>query len=239
MKNKTIYALKHETKSRSTVNSFASALLITCAMLFSTSLWAQEKTFVEGGHYELLNEAQPIQTGDKIEVVEMFWYHCPHCYRLEPFITRWRGNKPDNAEFVPIPAVLNARWAFDARMYYTLESLDLDLQLHADLFKAIHETRLPLGTAEQFADWAVAAQAARQIEKRVDRQTLIATFDSFTVETKVSFATVMSRKYGISGVPAIIVDGKYRTSVSLAGSHEKLLKVIDYLVNLAAKQRVE
>ena len=231
--------IKYATKSRNAVNPFVGALLMAISMFFAAGLWAQEKQFIEGGHYELLNEAQPIQTGDKIEVVELFWYHCPHCYRLEPFITRWRANQPDNAEFVPVPAVLNAQWAFDARMYYTIEALDLDQRLHADLFKAIHETRLPLSSAQQFADWAVAAQTARQIEKRADRQTLIATFESFAVETKVSFATVMSRKYGISGVPAIIVDGKYRTSVSLAGSHEKLLEVIDYLVNLAAEQRAQ
>ncbi len=185
--------------------------------------------FVEGGHYELLSEVQPVQTGDKIEVVEMFWYRCPHCYQLEPFITRWRQNIPDNAEFVPVPAVLNEQWAFNARMYYTLAALGLDQQLHAEVFRAIHETRLPLNTIEQFADWAV--------ENGADRQTLIAAFNSFAVEAKVNFATVMSRKYGISGVPAIIVDGKYRTSVSLAGSHEKLLEVVDYLVSLAAKQR--
>ncbi len=203
------------------IPALLSGVLLTAA--------AQEKQFVEGGHYELLSETQPVQTGDKIEVVELFWYQCPHCYRLEPFITRWRRNKPDNAEFVPVPAVLNERWAFDARMYYTLEALDLDRQLHAGVFKAIHETRLPLDTAKRFTDWAV--------ENGADRQTLNAAFDSFAVETKVNFATVMSRKYGISGVPAIIVDGKYRTSVSLAGSHEKLLEVIDYLVSLAAEQR--
>lgn len=185
--------------------------------------------FIEGGHYERLSETQPVQTGDKIEVVELFWYQCPHCYRLEPFITQWRHNKPENAEFVPVPAIFNERWAFDARMYYTLEALDLDRQLHADLFAAIHETRRPLTTAEQFADWAV--------ENGADRQALNAALDSFAVETRVNFATVMSRKYGITGVPAIIVDGKYRTSVSLAGSHEKLIEVINYLVTLAAEQR--
>ena len=205
------------------------ALLGAGLWFLAAGLFAQETPFVEGGHYELLSEAQPVQTGDKIEVVELFWYQCPHCYRLEPFIDRWRQNKPENAEFVPVPAILNERWAFDARMYYTLEALGLDRQLHADLFKAIHETRLPLNTPQRFADWAV--------ENGADRQALTAAFDSFGVENKINFATVMSRKYGISGVPAIIIDGKYRTSVSLAGGHEKLLEVIDHLVNLAAEQR--
>lgn len=193
------------------------------------SVTAQEENFVEGGHYELLSEVQPVQTGDKIEVVEMFWYQCPHCYRLEPFITQWLEKKPDNATFVPVPAILNKNWEIGARMYYTLEALGLDEQLHAALFNAIHKTRRPFETADQFADWAA--------ENGADRLAIAATFTSFAVENKVNFATLMSVKYGISGVPAIIVDGRYRTSVSLAGSHENLINVINHLIKLAAKKR--
>jgi len=190
---------------------------------------AQEKTFVEGGHYELLREAQPVQTGDKIEVVEMFWYQCPHCYRLEPFITQWLQNKPDNAAFVPIPAVLGPRWAFSARMFYALEALGLEQNLHAKVFTAIHSARRPLENFKQFADWAA--------ENGAKRSEIQAAFNSFAVNNKVNFAEVMTRRYGLTGVPAIIVDGRYRTSVSLAGSHQELLEVIDYLVELAAKER--
>lgn len=209
------------------------ALLVGGVLYFSTIVHAQEKIqenkFTENVHYELLREAQPVQTGDKIEVVELFWYHCPHCYRLEPFITQWQQNKPDNAELVPLPAVLNKQWAADARIYYTLEALGLAQPLHSKVFQAIHETRLPLNNKKQFVNWAV--------ENGADRQAVIAAFDSFAVENKVNFAKVMSRKYGISGVPAIIIDGKYRTSVTLAGSHEKLMVLINYLVGLAAEQR--
>ena len=225
-----VNTMKHPTSTVSKSTLHALGILLTASLwFFAAGVSAQETQFVEGGHYELLRETQPVQTGDKIEVVEMFWYQCPHCYRLEPYITQWRENKPDNAEFVPVPAILNERWAFDARMYYTLEALGLDRQLHADIFKAIHETRLPLNSVERFADWAA--------ENGADRQAVLAAFNSFGVENKLNFATVMSRKYGLTGVPAIIVDGKYRTSVSLAGSHEKLLEVIDYLVKLAAEQR--
>lgn len=205
------------------------ALLVAGVTFGATGLHAQEETFVEGGHYELIGEAQPVQSGDKIEVVEMFWYHCPHCYRLEPFVSQWLSNKPENAAFFPVPAVLNDAWAFDARMYYTLQALGLDEQLHASMFAAIHEERRRMNTVKQFADWAV--------NNGVDRQELMAAFDSFAVESRLNFAAVMSRKYGITGVPAIIVDGRYRTSVTLAGSHEALFKVINYLVELAEKKR--
>ena len=190
---------------------------------------AQEKTFVEGGHYELLREAQPVQTGDKIEVVEMFWYQCPHCYRLEPFVTQWKQNKPDNAEFVAIPAVLGPRWEFSARIFYALQALGLEEKLHAEVFNAIHAARRPLENFKQFSDWAA--------ENGADRAEVKAAFNSFAVNTKINFAAEMTRRYGLTGVPAIIVDGRYRTSVALAGSREELLKVIDYLVDLAAKAR--
>ncbi|MGI9311516.1 MAG: thiol:disulfide interchange protein DsbA/DsbL, partial [bacterium] len=184
--------------------------------------------------YELLSEAQPVQTGDQIEVVEMFWYKCPHCYHLEPYIERWLQSKPDNAQFVPIPAVLGKNWAFGARAYYALEALGLDQQLHAEVFKAIHEQRKSLDTVETFVDWAAAHPAVKDV---VDRELLLAAFDSFAVENKVNFATLMAQNYRITGVPAIIVDGKYRTSVTLAGSPDKLIEVINHLVALAAEER--
>lgn len=205
--------------------------LALCMILFgahSAPALAQQN-FVEGGHYELLLEAQPVQTGDQIEVVELFWYECPHCYRLEPYISQWLQKKPDNAAFVPIPAVLGPRWAFSARMFYALEAFDFEGSLHAEVFHSIHADRRQLRTLKQFADWAA--------ENGLDRGEVTAAFNSFAVNNKVNFAQVMTRRYGISGVPAIIVDGRYRTSVSMAGSHETLLEVIDYLIDLAAKKR--
>ena len=198
-------------------------------LLFALAPHAQEASFVEGGHYELLREAQPVQTADKIEVVEMFWYRCPHCYRLEPYVEKWRRNIPDNAAFVPVPAVLSDQWKFSARIYYTLVALGVDQTLHAEVFEAIHGKRRPLNTPEQFADWGVS--------HGIDRAELLAALNSFAVDSRVNFAALMTRKYGISGVPAIVVDGRYRTSVTLAGGQEKLFEVIDYLIELAAKER--
>jgi len=191
--------------------------------------FAQSSDFVEGGQYEQLSEAQPVQTGDKIEVVEMFWYRCPHCYRLEPFIHRWLDNKPDNAEYVPIPAILNENWEFHARAYYTFEALGLVDRLHGKFFDAIHKERLAFNTVEQLAEWAT--------QYDVKQESIVNTFNSFAVNNKLNFASVMGRKYGITGVPSIIVDGKYRTSVSMAGSHEELLNVINFLVEKAAAER--
>ena len=210
--------------------TFLPALLSGLILAFSSFFaFAQEETFVEGGHYELLLEVQPVQTGDKIEVVEMFWYRCPHCFRLEPYIVEWKKTKPDDAEFVAIPAVLNQQWAFHARAYYTFEALGLVEELHEKLFQAIHAERRRINSVEELAKWAA--------EHGANEADIINTFSSFAVENKLNFANVMGRKYGINGVPAIIVDGRYRTSPSLAGSHEKLLEVINFLVEKARKAR--
>ena len=201
---------------------------ILFSLLLNPAL-AQTEEFVEGGHYELLSEVQPVQTGDKIEVVELFWYRCPHCYRLEPYLIKWLENIPENAEYVPIPAVLNQNWILHGRAYYTFEAMGLVDDLHAKFFDAIHKERRPFSNPEQIADWAATHGA--------DRDTFLNTFNSFAVNNKIQFANVMGRKYGITGVPAVIVDGKYRTNVSMAGSHEKLISLINFLIKKAAEER--
>ncbi len=192
-------------------------------------LHAQEEQFIEGGHYELLEEVQPVQTGDKIEVAELFWYRCPHCFRLEPYIVEWLKTIPENAEYVAIPALLNPAWEFHARAYYTFDALGVVEELHGRFYTALHEHRKNINTLEELADWVA--------DNGADAQSIIDTFYSFAVENKLNFSRVMSRKYGITGVPAVIVDGRYRTSASLAGSHEKLFEVIDFLIEKAAQAR--
>ncbi len=206
-----------------------SGLLLIATISAIQIVSAQEEPFIEGGHYELLDEVQPIQTGDKIEVVEMFWYRCPHCFRLEPYLIEWQKHMPENAEYVPLPALLNPKWEFEARAYFTFEALGVVETVHTKYFDAIHQQRLKIDTVDKLAEWGE--------QNGVSGQAIKDTFFSFAVENKLNFASVMSRKYGITGVPAIIVDGRYRTSVSLAGSHEKLIELINYLIGKAAETR--
>ena len=210
-------------------NSFFPILTLMLFALAPASSYSQEEQFLEGGHYELLDEVQPVQTGEKIEVVEMFWYRCPHCFRLEPFLIEWQKNIPENAEYVPVPALLNPKWEFEARVFYTFDALGVLDEVHAKYFDAIHQQRLKIDTVEKLAAWGE--------ENGVSGQAIKDTFQSFAVENKLNFANVMSRKYGITGVPAIIVDGRYRTSVSLAGGHDKLIELINFLIDKAAQAR--
>jgi len=187
--------------------------------------------FTAAVHYQELFQAQPVATGDKIEVRELFWYGCPHCYDLEPHLEKWLKTMPPNAAFVRMPAVLRDSWAPGARAYYTFEALGVLDKLHGAFFKAIHaQKRKNLISSET----AIADFAA---ENGIDRQKFLDAYKSFGVDSKARQAAAMVGRYEADGVPTIIVDGKYRTSPSMAGGHERLGEIIDFLVRKAAAER--
>ncbi len=177
----------------------------------------------QSGTYQRVTPAQPTKTGDKIEVLEIFWFGCPHCFHFEPILNRWRKQLPDDVEFRYMPGVFRKNWVPGARAFYTAEVLGVDDKLHEAIFKAIHVQHRKLFTQDSIADVFEA--------NGVSREDFDKAWNSFTVENLVREAMQMSRQYGISGVPSIIVNGKYRTSASLAGSYEDMLKVVDQLID--------
>ena len=202
-----------------------SALSIFLAFTLPSA--AQE--FQEDVNFFPLLVEQPVRTGDQIEVLEIFWYGCPHCYALEPYLKKWLKNKPEFVEFVQLPAVLNRSWAFDARVFYTFVALGLIDELHEAYFDAIHKDRRRMKKVEQVASWAQ--------EQGVDPQLILDTFNSFGVDSMLANATQMSGRYEADGVPTIIIDGKYRTTVSLAGGHNEIIDLINYLAQRAKSER--
>lgn len=178
--------------------------------------------YKEGEQYKALAQPQATASADKIEVVELFWYGCPHCYRLEPVIGNWLKNKPDDVEFVRMPAIIGPPWELLAKAYYTAEFLGVMDTVHYALFDAIHKDK------KKVVDEA-AVQAIFEAQG-VSAEDFRNTFNSFAVAVKVNNAKMMTKRYAISGVPTIIINGKYNTSGSLAGSNENILKVVDYLV---------
>jgi len=123
-------------------------------IMFSLVMPAPAQEFDQDVNYFELLVPQPVSTGDKIEVLELFWYGCPHCYSLEPYLVKWLKNKPDFVEFVRLPAVLNRSWAFDARVYYTFIALGLVDKLHEPYFDSIHKERKRMKSVEEVAAWA-------------------------------------------------------------------------------------
>ena len=194
-------------------------------MIRKLALWAllSFTTLVraEGG-YEVISPALPVQNPDKVEVIEFFWYGCPHCYSLEPALQAWLKKKPANVEFIHQPAVFSDVWGKHAKAYYTAEALGLNDKLHADFFDAIQNKKQKLLTeddlAKFFADHGVKDEDFR------------AAYGSFIVDTKLRQAESMAGRYGITGVPALVVNGKYKITASTAKSQENMLTVVNQLI---------
>lgn len=172
--------------------------------------------------YELVTPAQPTHDVNKVEVIEFFWYGCPHCFDFEPTLAKWVKTLPKNVEFIRQPAVFSELWGKHAKAYYTAEALGVVDKIHQDFFDAIQVKKEHLETEEQLAKFFAAHGVAEADFK--------AAYSSFLVDTKVRQAGALAAKYGITGVPAIVINGKYKTSGPLAGSHEKMIEVMNRLI---------
>jgi thiol:disulfide interchange protein DsbA len=196
-----------------------------------STAWAAAD-YVEGTQYTRLASPQPTSAPDKIEVVEMFSYACPHCFHMEAELEQWLKAKPDDVVFVRLPVVFRPEWELLAKAYFTAEILGVLDKTHEALFEAIHVKN------QRFPDEA--AMQAFFVSQGVSAEDFKKTFDSFEVDMKVRNAKDMTRRYAITGVPTFIVNGKFSTSASLAGNNEKglsvkelnekTLEVVDYLV---------
>lgn len=206
--------------------------LILSAVFLLLSPWAHAQNFEEGVHYREIMEEQATQTGDKVEVRELFWYHCPHCYALHGPMDAWKTSMPENAEYVGMPAVLGDSWEFHARVYYTLDALGVREQFHGAFFDAIHKAPRPLNRVfepESVATWLEQAGGPSS-DKFMDA------YNSFAVDSQTRNAVLMTRRYDISGVPSVVVDGRFVTTVTMAGNYDTFFKVIEHLVEIAPEQ---
>lgn len=191
---------------------------------------AQAAKYEEGTHYHALPQVQPVQTGDKIEVVELFWYHCPHCFALEPVLEDWLDKaKPENAEYVRTPGIFRKSTIFDARVYYTLEALGVIDKMHGDIFQEIHVRKNPFTSMEDLSE-LLKKHGVNEVDFK-------AAFESFAVDTNLKQAQLMFERYQATGVPTIVIDGKYRATASSAGGHQELMGLTNYLIEKAALER--
>lgn len=195
--------------------------LLAALLVISAPLGAE--TFKEGRHYLPVIPAVPTANPDKIEVVEMFWFGCGHCFHFEPLLEAWVKKQADDVEFRRIPAVFAPNWVPLARAFYAATALGQEAKLHRPLFDAIHMDGRKLFTEDALIKFAA--------EVGLPEQDFRAAYDGFAVDGKVKQAMLATRDYGIDGVPSMIVNGKYRVSASTAGSQEAMLKVVDFLVD--------
>jgi protein dithiol oxidoreductase (disulfide-forming) len=167
-----------------------------------------------------LNPPQPVESGNKIEVLEFFWYGCIHCYNLEPKLDTWLKALPKDVEFRRVPAVFNERWAHDASIFYAIDALGLLDKLHRPLFDAIHRDRLRTDRWAELSAW---------LQKQgVDAQKFESTLKSFGVQGKTKRAIRLTADYKIDGTPSMAVHGRYtvRSSDAMLGTVNELVAAV-------------
>jgi thiol:disulfide interchange protein DsbA len=203
--------------------------LLTAFLMLASSIAIAEPQ--SGFEYMQTQQVIPTENPAKIEVVELFWYGCPHCYQLEPQLAVWVKKLPGNVVFRRVPGIARPDWAAAGRAFYAMEALGIVEKLHAPLFDAIHKQHSVKPNDDAgLIDW-ITKQGG------LDRKKVEEAYNSFSVNTKVMRATQLFRASGATGVPALIVEGKYLTSSSLAGGNEEALKVADYLIEKVRKEK--
>ncbi|MDH4061934.1 MAG: thiol:disulfide interchange protein DsbA/DsbL [Aquincola sp.] len=188
---------------------------------------AQANAPVEGRDYVRLNPPVAVPAGGKIDVIEFFSYGCPHCYAFEPILEAWIKKLPPDVAFRRVPAAFNAPFEGYAKLFYALEAIGMSDALHRRVFAAIHVQRQRL---DKEADIAAFVQSAGG-----DGAKFVDAYKSFGVATKVRQGKQLSEAYKIDGVPTLGIHGRFFTSGSLAGSHERSLVVADQLIARARK----
>ena len=197
--------------------------------LWSGAAQAQLK-FEDGTDYETLatRVAVDAPTG-KVEVIEFFWYNCPHCNAFEPTLEPWVKLLPKDVYFHRVPIAFRDDFVPQQRFYYALEAMGLVDKLHTKVFAAIHTEKLDLSKGPAIIDWVA--------KNGVDKAKFTEQFNGFAVASKATKATQLQNAYKVEGVPALGVAGRFYTDGTLGQGVERALKVVDYLITVARKTK--
>jgi thiol:disulfide interchange protein DsbA len=186
-----------------------------------------------GREYLVLPTPQNTESGDKLEVFEFFWYRCPHCYSLEPFLDTWVKKLPADTQFRRVPAIFNEEWALDAQIYFALEALGEVERLHRPLFDAIHKQGGVSQKGQAYMNWVKSWLAGQ----KVDPAKLDAAINSFTVASKMKRSAQTARAWRLDGVPALAINGRYLVSASMIPDQRSMLAITDQLLAQERRQR--
>jgi len=201
-------------------------LLLACCAISN----AFASDIAEGFDYRTLNAPLNTSAGAKIEVIEFFWYNCPHCNTMEPLIESWVKRNSSRILLKRVPYARNEEWVPQQQLYYALQAMGKVETLHSKIFQAIHEQKIPLKRVEQMADFVQ--------RQGLDRKRFLAVFKSPAVIQLTLHAAELAEQTGVESVPSIVVDGRYITYANLTGgSNEEVLQIADDLVNKAMLER--
>ncbi|MEK6708853.1 MAG: thiol:disulfide interchange protein DsbA/DsbL [Pseudomonadota bacterium] len=206
-------------------------ILLLSAGLGLAAVSGARAQIVEGRDYTVLPEPRPTQSGKNIEVLEFFWYGCPHCYDLHPLIKAWLKKMPKDVSFRYIPAVFRANWIAGTKTFYALEALGVRDKLHDKVYDAIHLDKIDLSKEDVLFDWMA--------KQGMERQKFIDAYNSFSVQNQATRSTQMSKDYNLSGVPALVVDGRYLTSGKMGGTPQDTIRTLEELIVKVRKERAK
>ena len=193
--------------------------------LFLSMGVAQAENYKEGVEYTRIAD-QATASPDKIEVLEFFWYGCPHCYQFDPILERWLETKPANVEFVRVPAVFRPEWKVHARTYYALQAMGLGEKYHKAIFDAMHKDKADIYSESAMIDFLVS--------KGINKDDFKSAYGSFSIDGLLRKTIKKVKSYAIRGVPAMAVNGKYLVSGKSAGSLKNMISIVDYLIKKEA-----
>ena len=208
----------------------AKKVLISLFLMCTSALaLAQGRPIEEGFDYRSLPVAQVVEQKGKVEVLEFFWYGCPHCHDFEPELSAWIKRQNKDVVVKKVPVAFRDDLLIHSQLFYALESLGRS-DLHAKVMDAMHVSKKKLLSEPEITDW-VGSQG-------VDVQAFLKAFKSFTVTSKARSSNQIAQAYRIDGVPTVAIQGKYITSPSIAGgSKARAIQVMDYLVEKARKEK--
>lgn len=209
-----------------TVRASAFALIATFLMACQGETNAQS---IDDSKYKPVSKQITVTSGDKIEVAELFWFGCGHCYSLEPALKEWKKTKPKNVTFKKVPAIFSSSWEFHGKAFYTMEALNVPQEAYDAFFRALHIEQRKISTLSQLS---AHLKPFGKTEKQVE-----SAFNSFDVDSKLRVAKKITRQSGARGVPSIVIDGKYLTSEVISGGTEQMFNIVDQLVVKAAAER--
>ncbi len=193
----------------------------------SGSAFAQ-LAYVAGSDYQLISPAVRTTHPDRVVVTEIFWYGCPHCFRFEPYVERWSADLPEGVIFEQVPSGLVKNWIVHARAYYAFQMMGALDQLHTAFFDALHLKRQRLNDVDAIAGFVA--------ERGLDEKAFREHFSSFPVETLIRKNLKKEQRYGHDGVPAVIVNGKYLVTSSLSGSNQRMIQIMNFLIDQELSQ---
>jgi protein dithiol oxidoreductase (disulfide-forming) len=197
-------------------------LVAGCALHALPSIAFAQQRFDEGIDYRLVQPPVPSASPGKVEVLEFFWYACPHCYRLTPFVAEWKKKLPAHVEFKKVHVAF--RGDGHQKIFYTLEALGREAELGIKVFEEIHVKKNPMSSLIEALAWAKA--------QGLDVAKFEATWNSFAVQTQQKRANALVNSYKIDGVPMFGIHGRFLTSPAMVGgSHSRALQVVDYLIS--------